>query len=478
MQYTLSPIIQQHELTWKCNNNCNFCYNPERCWPEFTPRAADKDKNIRIAEISIERGVMAVCPTGGEPMLVGEHLYEILNIYNQAGCYTSINSNGRLITSKHADRLARLGLKSALISIHGVDELHDNMVGIQNSFMETWQGIFNLRKSGIPTTPNFVATAQNIHGLLPLGQKLADSGINSMTVTPFLPSWDSPTHEQFILQQNHWQVYYDQIKQIRDLGIKIDSTLPIPPCVLIKFFPTNWPEYLDVHTPRVCMAGRSFGVVSPDGNFRACIQAPYLDEYGGDLEKHYQQSWQNANQWSYAKLLPDECLKCQALDICGGGCRTSCLWENNGSVKGTTMYMGNALDEKQAQQFVNRTVIKSKKVSTCYRWSSQIKTRDEKWGIIIFNPRNQSFTILSPQSKKCLLGNNNPLSFASTKTTMVLQAIGAIIPTKDNKSVTTKIPESVSVIAPNIMLPRLAKSLQNTKKVHCLRADTGERYHF
>ena len=106
------------------------------------------------------------------------------------------------------------------------------------------------------------------------------------------------------------------------------------------------------------MAGKSFGVVSPDGYFRSCIQAPYLPEYGGKLLKNYEQSWQNANSWAEQKLLPKECLDCKALSICGGGCRTSCLYGNNGSAFGKTMYMGKPLSESEAGQFIKRTEIK------------------------------------------------------------------------------------------------------------------------
>jgi len=50
---TAAPIIQQHELTSKCNNNCGFCYNPERCWSKIlSPRQEDVERNLEIAKLS------------------------------------------------------------------------------------------------------------------------------------------------------------------------------------------------------------------------------------------------------------------------------------------------------------------------------------------------------------------------------------------------------------------------------------------
>jgi len=478
MNSTTAPIIQQQELTMKCDNNCRFCYNPERCQKEYKPREEDRKRNMVVAEISVRHGVMAVCPTGGEPLLVGNHLFEILDIYSQAGCYTTINSNGRLITPLIAKRLADSGLNSALISIHGLNGLHDEMVGIKNAFKETWNGIINLREGGIPVTPNFVATAKNIYGLLELGKALAEIKIGSMTVTPFLPSWGSASHEQFIMKQRHYKIYFESVKKIRELGVKVDSTLPIPPCVLIKLFPDEWIKYIDVLSPRVCMAGRSFGVVAPDGCFRACIQAPYLSDFGGNVLENYKKSWQNANSWAERKLLPVQCLECKAMDVCGGGCRTSCLWENEGSPAGKTMYMGEPLAEEQALLFRQKTWVFVEKDVSRYTWLSQIKVRDEGWGVIIFNPLNQSFTVLSKQVKDFTHFSKGVIKFSSDKTAKVLRAIGAIKPSGLSIDNAITIPDSVSVLPASVMLPRLAGSLDSKNTVYCLRADTGERYFF
>ena len=472
---TTAPIIQQQELTTNCNNACGFCYNPERCITAFEPRDEVRQRNIKIAELSVEKGVMAVCPTGGEPFLVGEHLFDILSIYGQAGCYTSINTNGRLVNDKIAKRLVTLGLKSALVSLHGVGDLHNEMVGDPKAFNETWQGIVKLRASGIPVTPNFVATAKNVHGLMILGEELVEAGFKSMTVTPFLPSWGAISHNQFILNKEHYRQHFTAIGKIRLLGLKIDSTLPIPPCVLIKLFPDEWMSFIEVHSPRVCMAGRSFGVVSPDGYFRSCIQAPYLPEFGGNLLENYEKSWANANKWTEQNLMPKECFGCQALDVCGGGCRTSCMWANKGKVNGKTMYMGEPLTKNQAEVFSRR--LKAEVLHTdqgqTYQWRENVKIRDEGWGVIVFNKANQSFTVLSKEVST--LKQKEGLQFTSSKTTQVLLAIGAI---RKAKSAGQYSMSQAKIWPAQKLLPRLAGNLNDEKLTYCLRADTGERYFF
>ncbi|MFA6397609.1 MAG: radical SAM protein [Candidatus Paceibacterota bacterium] len=472
---TKAPIIQQHELLPNCNNNCGFCYNPERCWKQtFTPRKEDENLNLKITELSISKGIMASCLTGGEPTLVPKHLLNLLQIYKNVGCYKSINSNGRLIDKSLAKKLKDVDLNSALISIHGVGQLHNYMVGDNNAFIETKNGIANLMEAGIHVVPNFVATAKNIHGLEDVGIMLLKMGLNFMTVTPFLPSWATPEHEQYIMQTENYRKYFEVISKIGKLGMKIDSTLPIPPCVLIKFFPDNWVDYLEVLSPRVCMAGKSFGVISPDGMFRSCIQAPYFETYGGNVVDEYEKSWKRSNKWADLKLLPKECLECKALSVCGGGCRTSCLWENNGSPFGKTMYMDKPLSETEAQYFIKRTEVKIESKNGPYAWQPQIKMRDEGWGIIIFNSNNQSFCLLASEFRKYL--KTESLDIQDKHTTEVLLSFGAINKT-DKISNITVIPNEIKSLPANIIFPRLADGLTNDI-VRELRSDTGERLRF
>ena len=177
------------------------------------------------------------------------------------------------------------------------------------------------------------------------------------------------------------------------------------------------------------MAGKSFGVVAPDAMFRSCIQAPYLPDYGGNMLENYEQSWANANRWADMDLIPQICIDCPGLSICGGGCRTGCMWDNNGCVSGTTMYIGDALTNHQADVFKKRISYPAKgtyaELNSAYELLPGIKTRKERFGdvdvTIVFNPQNQSFTIVTD------LNPYQAFKVKNTVTLSVLHAIGAII---------------------------------------------------
>jgi radical SAM protein with 4Fe4S-binding SPASM domain len=220
------------------------------------------------------------------------------------------------------------------------------------------------------------------------------------------------------------------------------------------------------------MAGKSFGVISPDAMFRSCIQAPYLPEYAGNMLTNYEESWAKANTWADIELIPEKCVKCPGLSICGGGCRTGCMWDNNGSVSGTTMYIGEALTTQQADVFKNRISHPVTDVSLAakYEINMGIKLRKETFGTIVFNPTNQSFAIVDAE----LTHRYEPFTVADSKTMNILDGMNAIVEVLDKLAVVNE----VKSIPGNILLPRMAQDLNAVDKYYCLRADTGERYYF
>ena len=173
---------------------------------------------------------------------------------------------------------------------------------------------------------------------------LADLGVRSMTVTPLLPFPGVKDHQDWAMRKEQFRQYFDALVYAKDKGLKIDSTLPVAPCILLDMFPHDYPHYMDVISPRVCMAGVSFMVVSPKGFNRACIQAPQLDGFGSDVQEDFRRAWDSAGRWSASDLVKDECSQeCYAFSSCGGGAGRL-LWRSTDlSLEGLCIWGGPCL---------------------------------------------------------------------------------------------------------------------------------------
>ena len=71
-----SPVAVQVELTPRCNNLCNYCYNSWRGDNEFE-RELSLDGHMKIAKELAKNNVFEVVLTGGEPLLRRDVVYPL-----------------------------------------------------------------------------------------------------------------------------------------------------------------------------------------------------------------------------------------------------------------------------------------------------------------------------------------------------------------------------------------------------------------
>lgn len=134
-------------LTEMCNCRCLMCPQPPK---EHDAALTETSKKI-LELVHVENGQM-VCLTGGEPTLLKEDLFSILEFLRKKNpkCTAMMLTNGksfssfeftkRFVASRPADFLT-------CISMHSdVDEIHDNIAGVENSFYKTVTGLHNLAR--------------------------------------------------------------------------------------------------------------------------------------------------------------------------------------------------------------------------------------------------------------------------------------------------------------------------------------------
>lgn len=125
-------------ITYGCNSNCIFCYSHNT-----------QHNRISYKEIAVEsfidylrgNGVDKndrIIVNGGEPLLHYQ-IESLLMQLNKFGCEVLIYTNGRLLKSLNPEILSERF--RFVIPIHGYQELHDRITGINGSYNETIQGL-------------------------------------------------------------------------------------------------------------------------------------------------------------------------------------------------------------------------------------------------------------------------------------------------------------------------------------------------
>jgi len=161
---SFGPVVV-YNCTEKCNLKCLHCYSSAVA-PFGGP--VDSSAGNQLTTVQAERLLSqlaeANCPvllfSGGEPLLRGD-LFELLAEARRLALRAVISSNGTLIDSPTAKKLADLGVNYVGISIDGREKFHDEFRQVKGCFKAAVAGIENCRKAGIKTGIRFTITTAN-----------------------------------------------------------------------------------------------------------------------------------------------------------------------------------------------------------------------------------------------------------------------------------------------------------------------------
>jgi radical SAM protein with 4Fe4S-binding SPASM domain len=337
------PVVV-YNCTSKCNLKCLHCYSfsqTDRCTDELDTAQA---KNL-LSQLA-EANCPVVLFSGGEPLL-REDLFELLTEANRLTLRTVISTNGTLIDSAAADKLAQAGVSYAGISIDGDEKFHDKFRASTGSFKKALMGIENCQKAGLKTGLRFTITKSNA-GQIPFVFELAASTnirricfyhlikagrakeLNSQTLTP------QQTREavDIIMEKTREFVQEDLVDEVFTVGNHADG-----PFILLKLKE----EMKKKFSPQACLVGieECQKLLTLHGGNKTgekiicvgCDGSVHPDQFwqnyslGNTKNKTFKTIWENPDEPMLKKLrnksnfADKRCLKCQWFDLCKGNFR-------------------------------------------------------------------------------------------------------------------------------------------------------------
>ena len=152
------PIIV-YNCTNKCSQNCLHCYSK-------TDFIGGKELDTSQAKGLLNRLAEAKCPvvlfSGGEP-LERTDIFELLDFSYSLGLRTVLSTNGNLIDSKIAKKIADAGVKYVGISVDGLGKTHDNFRGVKGSFKAAVNAVKFCKYVNLKTGLRFTITNRNFN---------------------------------------------------------------------------------------------------------------------------------------------------------------------------------------------------------------------------------------------------------------------------------------------------------------------------
>jgi MoaA/NifB/PqqE/SkfB family radical SAM enzyme len=132
------PLAAELQITQACNLRCAHCFQQE-----YTEQYMSPQRACAIVDTLTAAGVCEINLIGGEP-LKHPGLFEILGHCETCQCATSLTTNGTLLGEATLNRLARFERLHVLVSLDGVNGIHDALRG-KGTFGETAKAILGLK---------------------------------------------------------------------------------------------------------------------------------------------------------------------------------------------------------------------------------------------------------------------------------------------------------------------------------------------
>ena len=308
-KWTAPPRIDL-ALTYRCNNNCYFCYTggPQK--------VAEMDTSSWKQAIDTlwDNGIPQVVFTGGEPTL-REDLVQLIDHAKEF--VTGLITNGRKLTILAQD-LKRVDLDYIQVSLESSDaQIHDHMVGVPVAWQETTAGIKAAMTAGLEVITNTTLTKDNIEAFadtIIFGSQL---GLKTMACNTLLCSGRGTCSRQSegvpIVQL---KAALTKAREAADkAGIRLEW-----------YSPTCYKQFNPIEFgfgPKSCSAAQYNMTIEPDGSVIPC-QSWFKDKVGNILKDPWEKIWNHPVNIDLRrkKYLQgrEECRECEHLAECCGGC--------------------------------------------------------------------------------------------------------------------------------------------------------------
>ena len=277
------PITLQFELTGKCNLACKHCYNRSGDDDRITLMTPEKWCELSN-QIVLDGGIFQCIISGGEPLLLGDSLFDIMDILHNDGTSFVVISNGLLLTKEKVRRFSKYRFFWFQVSIDGADATtHDEFRGVKGSYEKAVTGALEVSNAGIPLVIAHSVTPKNISHLEDMVKLAYNLGANSIILGEVLPSGRAIQNKDIILSEEQRNILY---ARINDLSMKYQGRITIKRSAELKF-----------QMERYKMEVNAGGIIRPNGDFRLDCMAPFT--IGNVLETPLKKLWveKGINAW-------------------------------------------------------------------------------------------------------------------------------------------------------------------------------------
>ncbi|MBP5560112.1 MAG: TIGR04133 family radical SAM/SPASM protein [Bacteroidales bacterium] len=307
------PLTQLFwECTLRCNMRCRHCGSDckiSTVHPDM-PFADFEKVLLRVREVYDPHKLLIIL-SGGEP-LMRDDLAACGRRIKALGFPWGLVSNGLLMTDARIDELLASGMRTATVSLDGLEEDHNWMRGVPNAFERASAAIRRLAGESIPFDVVTCVNQRNFPRLSEIKEYLISLGLSQWRIFTVFPVGRAASDPQLQLNNQQYRALMDFIVSTRREG-RIHLSY-------------GCEGFLGPYEGRVrdhlfsCQAGLTIASVRIDGAISGCTSIRSHFDQGNIYEDDFVDVWQNRfhDFRDHARFRTGACADCKYWKWCRG----------------------------------------------------------------------------------------------------------------------------------------------------------------
>ncbi|HEY5096341.1 MAG TPA: pyrroloquinoline quinone biosynthesis protein PqqE [Candidatus Eremiobacteraceae bacterium] len=309
------PLSLLAEITYRCNLQCAYCYNPLDLSSYRDEMRTDEW--LRVIGEAAALGIVQIHFSGGEPTLRADDLVAMVAAARVHGLYSNLITQGTFLSDALLDRLVESGLDHAQISVQSADAGAGDLIAGATVHAAKFDALARAAARGdLAVTLNCVLHRANIddaEGIIALAERL---GIRRLELANAQMYGWAHRNRATVLASREQVARTDAL--VARAQERLRGKLDI---VYVRA------DYYDAF-PKPCMNGwgRQFMTVAPNGRALPCPAAAAISSlrFENVREGTLEEIWYRSAAFSAYRgtaWMTEPCRSCERRDVDFGGCR-------------------------------------------------------------------------------------------------------------------------------------------------------------
>ncbi len=310
---TPRPLSLLCELTYRCNLQCPYCYNPLRL-RDYADELSTQQWESVLAQAA-GAGVVQVHFSGGEPTLRRD-LPDLVSAASRLELYTNLITQGTFLDDALLDRLLAAGLDHVQISIQAPETANADRIAGTAVHEKKLEALERVRERDVALTLNCVLHRYNHDSLdqvIALAERLEIRRLELANVQFY--GWAYRNRAALMPRREQVRRAEAVVNAARE---RLAGRMEI---VYVR------PDYFD-DFPKPCMNGwgRQFMTVTPNGRVLPCPAAAAIEtlKFENVRDRPLAEIWGESDSFTRyrgTQWMPEPCRSCERREADWGGCR-------------------------------------------------------------------------------------------------------------------------------------------------------------